>query len=115
MRTLVSVTLTCLLLLLVASPLQADLLFSQPVINGGVGLASDFARFQQEADNFALSQPASVQTIQWWGAYANNSISTDNFTLRFFADAAGNPALAPFVDVALPTVTRTPTNLLDNL
>jgi hypothetical protein len=40
----------------------------------GVALASDFARAQQEADNFALAQSASVQTIQWWGAYANNGI-----------------------------------------
>jgi hypothetical protein len=115
MRTLVSVTLTCLLLLLVASPLQADILFSQPVINGGVALASDFARAQQEADNFALSQSASVQTIQWWGAYANNDMPTDNFTLRFFADTAGNPAQTPFVNVSLAGVTRTATNLLDNL
>src|SRR5262249_46965227 len=115
MRTLVSVTLTCLSLLLVANPLQADLLFSQPVIDGGVGLASDFARAQQEADNFALSQAASVQTIHWWGAYANNALGTDNFTLRVFADVAGNPATTPFVNVSGLNVTRTATNLLDNL
>src|ERR1700730_4435521 len=100
MRSLVSFTLTCLSLLLLASHAQADLLFSQPVINGGVALASDFARAQQEADNFALPHPASGQAIHWWGAYANNDLRSDNFTLRFFGDVAGNPAMASFVNVA---------------
>jgi hypothetical protein len=104
-----------LALFLLASPLRADLLFSQPVIDGGVALASDFARAQQEADNFTLAQPASVQSIHWWGAYANGDTPTDQFTLRFFADTAGNPAMTPFVDMALAGVTRTATNLHDNL
>ena len=104
-----------LALLLLASPLRADVLFSQPVIDGGVALASDFARFQQEADNFALPQAAAVQTVHWWGVYANNDMPTDNFTLRFFADTAGNPALTPVVNVSLSGVTRTATSLHDNL
>jgi hypothetical protein len=85
------------------------------VIDGGVALASDFGRAQQEADNFVLPQAAAVQTVHWWGAYANNDMPTDNFTLRFFADAAGNPAITPFVNVSLSGVTRTATNLHDNL
>jgi hypothetical protein len=85
------------------------------VIDGGVALASDFGRFQQEADSFALPQAAAVQTVHWWGAYANNDMPTDNFTLRFFADAGGNPAITPFVDMALAGVTRTATTLHDNL
>jgi hypothetical protein len=101
--------------LLLASPLQADLLFSQPVIDGGVALASDFARFQQEADNFVLPQGAAVQTVHWWGAYANGDTPTDQFTLRFFADTAGNPAMTPFVDMALAGVARIATTLHDNL
>jgi hypothetical protein len=104
-----------LALLLLASPLRADILFSQPVINGGVALASDFARAQQEADIFSLAQSASVQSIQWWGAYANGDTPTDHFTLRFFADTTGNPAMTPFVNVSLSGVTRTATNLVDNL
>src|SRR5262249_38309393 len=76
--------------------------FSQPVIDGGVALASDFARAQQEADNFALSQAASVVTIHWWGAYANNDLRSDNFTVRFFTDVAGYSALVPFLDVSRP-------------
>jgi hypothetical protein len=94
---------------------QADILFSQPVISGGVALASDFARFQQEADSFALSIPASVETIHWWGAYANNDIRSDNFTVRFFANVAGNPAMTPLVDISSLSLTRAPTSLLDNL
>jgi hypothetical protein len=115
MRLFARCILTGLALLLLASPLRADILLSQPVINGGVALASDFARSQQEADNFALAQAASVLTIHWWGAYANNGIGTDNFTLRFFSDVAGNPAMMPFVDVSSLSVTRTATNLVDNL
>jgi hypothetical protein len=48
--------------LLLASPVRADLLFSQPVIDGGVALASDFGRAQQEADNFTLPQATAVRT-----------------------------------------------------
>jgi hypothetical protein len=94
---------------------QADILFSQPVISGGVGLASDFARFQQEADSFVLPIPASIETIHWWGAYANNDIRADNFAVRFFANVAGNPAMTPFVDISSLSLTRTLTNLFDNL
>lgn len=115
MRYLLVRTLPGLSLLLLASPLRADVLFSQPVIDGGVALASDFARFQQEADNFVLAQAASVQTVLWWGAYANNDMPTDKFTLRFFADAAGDPAMTPLVNVSLSGVTRTATTLVDNL
>ncbi len=107
--------LPCLVLLVLTGPVHADLLFAQPVISGGVALASDFARFQQEADNFALVTPATVQSIQWWGAYTNNAVQGDNFTLRLFSDAAGNPASTPFVDVTAMNVTRTLTNLVDNL
>jgi PEP-CTERM motif len=56
-----------------------------------------------------------VQTVHWWGAYANNDIRADSFTLRFFSDVAGNPAVAPFVEVSSLSVTRTATNLLDNI
>src|SRR6516165_630172 len=115
MRYLLIRSLLGLALFLPASPLQADLVFSQPVIDGGVALASDFGRAQQEADNFVLAQSASVQSIHWWGSYANGDLPTDNFTLRLFADAAGNPALPPFVDLALTSVTRTATTLHDNL
>jgi hypothetical protein len=105
----------CLALILAASPLRADLLFSQPVVNGGVGLASDFAHFQQEADNFTLSLPGSVQTVHWWGAYANNAVQADSFTLRFFSDVAGSPATVPSVSVSAMSLTRTLTTLVDNL
>jgi hypothetical protein len=115
MRSLASLTLPCLFFLLLASPAQADLLFSQPVIDGGVALASDFARFQQEADSFVLSQTALVETIHWWGAYANNDVRTDNFTLRLFSDMAGNPAVTPLVDVSAVNLVRTLTNLVDIL
>jgi hypothetical protein len=98
-----------------ASHVQADLLFSQPVVSGGVALASDFARFQQEADNFVLAQAASVDTIQWWGAYANNDVRMDSFTLRLFSDMAGNPAVTPMIDVSAVNLVRTLTNLVDNL
>jgi hypothetical protein len=108
-------TIPCLVLFLMARSVQADVLFSQPVTSGGVALASDFARFQQEADNFALSQSALLETVHWWGAYANNDVRADSFTLRLFGDSAGNPALTPLVEVAALNLTRTPTNLLDNL
>jgi hypothetical protein len=115
MRSFASLTLPCLSFLLLASPAQADLLFSQPVLSGGGALASDFARFQQEADSFVLPQAASVETIHWWGAYANNDVRTDQFTLRLLGDMAGNPAVRPLVDVSAVNLVRTPSNLVDNL
>jgi hypothetical protein len=115
MRHLTARFLPCLVLVLLAGPVQADILFSQTVIDGGVALASDFAVAQQEADNFALSMPASVQSIHWWGAYTNNAVQTDNFALRLINDVAGNPAPTSFVNVSAMNLTRTTTNLVDNL
>jgi PEP-CTERM motif len=115
MGSLLARAILCLGLVLLASSVRADVLFSQPVIGGGVALASDFARFQQEAGNFTLSQSALVETVQWWGAYANNDVRRDNFTLRLLGDVAGNPAMTPLVDVSALNLTRAPTNLVDNL
>jgi hypothetical protein len=115
MRSLTARVLPCLALVCFTGSVQADILFSQPVIPGGVALASDLARFQQEADNFTLALSGSVQSIQWWGAYTNNAVQADNFTLRLFSDASGNPATTPFLDMSATNVTRTLTNLVDNL
>jgi hypothetical protein len=56
-----------------------------------------------------------VRTVHWWGAFANGDMPTDNFTLRFFADAAGNPSMTPLVNVSLSGVTREATTLHDTL
>jgi hypothetical protein len=48
------------------------------------------------ADDFSLAAGANIiGDIHWTGAYAfNNTPGTDNFTIQFFADAGGTPALA---------------------
>ena len=43
------------------------------------------------ADEFHLSQSTTINKIVWWGGYLNTSPSTDNFTIRLFADNGGKP------------------------
>ena len=115
-----------LLVLSLVRPAQAqDIFFSQPVSQPSGTADGFFATFgsptfgsgpQQEADNFAFTRPVAVTSAHWWGAYFTLSgfpeNNVDNFTLRFFNDAAGNPATVPFFQ-ANPTVTRVDTGEKD--
>src|SRR5262249_10860271 len=51
----------------------------------------------------------------WWGAYTNNSVQPDAFTLRLFADVAGNPAQTPLFSVSAVNLVRSLTGFVDNL
>jgi len=51
------------------------------------------------ADNFVLGTGAEVGRVTWWGFYnvaGSARTAVDDFTIRFFADDSGAPALIPF-------------------
>jgi hypothetical protein len=120
-----------LLVLSVTRPARADIFFSQPVSQPSGTADGFFSTFgsptfgagpQQEADNFTILPPtalagaAAVTSAHWWGSYFTTDGqpqgNVDNFTLRFFSDAGGNPATNPFFQVN-PAVTRVDTGEVD--
>lgn len=48
----------------------------------------------RHADNFSLTEPVEVTSVQWWGSYVplnlTNPTALDNFTVTFYADGT-NP------------------------
>jgi len=86
--------------------------FNPPTDSSGCGI-SDFGDGQQEADDFQLGASYSIIQARWWGAYgtAPDPALTDDFTIRFFDDAGGTPALNPFAEVSAVGLTRTATSL----
>ena len=70
----------------------------------------DAGRFQ--ADNFVLQAGANIITdVHWRGVYLpNNTPGADAFTIQFYADAGGVPALSPLFSFSVGSaVNRTDT------
>lgn len=95
---------------------QAVTVFSQAPVNGAISFASDFQFPNQYADNFSLGSAATVASVKFWGDYAfgGTPTATNNFSIRFYADVAGSPAIVPFYNQAV-VATRTPTGLFNNI
>ena len=73
---------------------------------------TDFPRFV--ADDFSLAPGANVITgVQWTGLYFPTDTPTqvDNFTIQFFANVAGAPALTPFLSLPIGNPGRTDTGI----
>src|SRR4030095_792418 len=69
---------------------------------------------QFSADDFVLNPNANVITdIHWTGLYAltNTPQAVDNFTIQFFADVAGAPAITPSLTLAIGNPGRTDTGV----
>ena len=84
---------------LVPSAVNASVIYSQAPDQRG-GRASDVATPVETADNFTLGSAATVRSITWWGAYdvgdgTDPPLGTENFTIRFYSDAAGSPFSIP--------------------
>jgi hypothetical protein len=84
---------------LVPSAVNASVIYSQAPDQRG-GRASDVATPVETADNFTLGSAATVRSITWWGAYdfgdgTDPPLGTENFTIRFYSDAAGGPSSNP--------------------
>ena len=70
-----------------------SLLYDQPAAGPFGGFSSNGLTLTV-ADDFQLANSASVQRIVWWGSYPSIHLptpTTDNFTLRLFADQQGRP------------------------
>ena len=68
-------------------------LYDQPP-QGPVGGAGSDGHIITVADDFQLAHSASIQRIVWWGSYSSYHLpvpTTDNFTLRLYADQGGHP------------------------
>ena len=73
---------------------------------------TDFPLFV--ADDFSLAPGANVITgVQWTGLYfpSNTPTQPDNFTIQFFADVGGSPALTPFLSLPMGNLGRTDTGI----
>ena len=108
-----SVLATVLLgLLPLAQTAQGDtVIYDNGVPDLATAWASDFDLPSQMADDFVLQPGANTITdVHWWGLYASNIDPwplLDTFTLRFYEDAGGGPAVVPFYDVPIGPVVRT--------
>jgi FG-GAP-like repeat len=79
-----------------------------PAHSGGAG--SDGLRITV-ADDFQLSEDATITRIRWWGGYFGAAPVPDLFTIRVFADAAGQPGpLIRTLDLWRVTSARTGAN-----
>jgi hypothetical protein len=79
--------LACLLLLCSASA-RAGVLFQQ-LPDYYYGYYSAIPS-QQIADDFSLVSSSEITSVQWWGG-SDAGIFADIFTVRFYADASGQP------------------------
>ena len=66
--------------------------------NGGDGVLSvkDFGA--QLAESFQFSSDVALNDISWWGSYFTGPQPTELFTVRIFADDAGDPAITPLFE-----------------
>jgi len=90
--------------------------------NGGIGnngfISDSDPSFQGtgqfSADDFVLNTNANVITdIHWTGSYfqGNTPQPADNFTIQFYADVAGAPAVTPFLSLVIGNPGRTDTGV----
>lgn len=88
--------------LLAIAPASAQVLVSKLFTPLGGGMPSIvFETQQQIADDLTLTAPAVANHLTWYG----NGRSSASFRVRLFADEAGQPAISPFYDQSLATLT----------
>lgn len=91
---------------------HAAVIFDQLVDLTVAAMVSDFSYPNQSADDFRLQPGAStISDVHWWGFYSPLSTPSvpDNFTIRFFANVAGAPAVIPFAQFNVGHVGRADT------
>ena len=95
-----------------ATAATAAVIYSNgPIASNGRLSDTDAPNFV--ADDFTLAAGANVITgVEWTGLYAfTNTPLVDNFTIQFFTNAAGSPALTPFLSLAIGNPGRTDTGV----
>jgi hypothetical protein len=92
--------LACFLLLGLVTQVRADIIAMQPLnanISGAFSNLEPGSPHQQIADNFQLFQVTTLESLSWFGRYGM-TLSLANpvdFSIRFFADDGGRPAVSP--------------------
>jgi hypothetical protein len=96
-----------------AIPATADVIFDNGTAPSNSFVSdTDFPRFV--ADDFSLAPGANVITgVNWTGLYfpANTPTQPDDFTIQFFADVAGSPAVTPFLSLLIGNPGRADTGI----
>ena len=100
-------------MLLIGSPgmVQADVVVLQPLDPTSTGEFSNLGPAnQQAADDFSLAQATILDSISWFGRYGAGSVAAPiptDFSIRFFEDSGGAPAIASILqlDVSVNPVT----------
>ena len=90
---------------------DADVIFNQPPLDGGIAYQSNWSGGSQYADNFSFTSESTLQSIQWWGSYLFQG--DDDFKIRIFSGASG-PEVNPLAEYTSLSVTRNNTSLLDS-
>jgi PEP-CTERM motif len=94
-------------------PASADVIYDNGTTPSNSFVSdTDFPRFV--ADDFSLTPGANVITgVNWTGLYfpSNTPTQPDNFTIQFFADVAGSPAVTPFLSLLIGNPGRTDTGI----
>ena len=110
MKNVANVLIALLLAWATAAP-AAVIYDNGPTATNGFVSDTDFPMFV--ADDFTLAAGANVITdVEWTGLYAfTNTPLADDFTIQFFADVAGSPAVAPFLSLAIGNPGRTDTGI----
>ena len=85
----------------IAGPATASTIFFNGLPDGENAYNSDVdGPFPFEsADDFVLGAAATITDIHWFGVYSGDVPAVDDFTIRLFDDAAGQPDAAPFFTV----------------
>lgn len=105
-----SLFLVCLMVTGTFIPAQAAVIFDQTLSTTNPGEYSNLGPSnQQVADDFQLTGITLLESISWVGRYGDESVSVSDpvsFSIRFFAETAGSPAVSPLLalDVAVEAV-----------
>lgn len=96
-----------------AIPATADVIFDNGTTPSNSYVSdTDFPRFV--SDDFSLAPGANVITgVNWTGLYfpSNTPTQPDNFTIQFFADVVGSPAVTPFLCLLIGNPGRADTRI----
>jgi len=88
---------------------DADVLYTQPPIDGGNAQFAESITPQQVADDFILGGAVNLEGITWWGSYYNNDDLGDDFVVRLYSGITGTGTiLQDFGSVFVAKNTATP-------
>lgn len=94
-----------------ASAASADVLYSQPTVDGAEAYFSNMGAGVQNVDGFQLSGAMKVTGFNWWGSYSIDS--GDDFIVRLFSDTTGTLS-SLLSEFTMTSVSKTDSGLMDS-